>query len=232
MVQSEEIVERTFYASLLNTAIKMGYTINPDDYLPASPENEQKYKEDVSKIENFVSIFGVSNNHARGAKIAPRITVDLNAYYPGAVGMEKFGLEADENNQFNLVEYPFETKDISIDIHLVAKNMVELRLLHNIMYRALPARGYIRPYLNNWNEWVNQRILPSGNLFIEIANWYDYNDKEHGLLEKVYNYTCVDGVLDEYRNEDITIVPINDILTLIGTYDKSENDMLPLHITE
>lgn len=44
MVQSEEIVERTFYASLLNTAIKMGYTINPDDYLPASPENEQNIR--------------------------------------------------------------------------------------------------------------------------------------------------------------------------------------------
>lgn len=76
------------------------------------------------------------------------------------------------------------------------------------------------------------KVLPSGNLFIEIANWYDYDDKEHGLLEKVYNYTCVDGVLNEYKDEDITIAPINDILTLIGTYDKEENDMLPLHITE
>lgn len=119
--------------------------------------------------------------------------------------MEKFGLEADENNQFNLVEYPFETKDISIDIHLVAKNMVELRLLHNIMYRALPARGYIRPYLNNWDEWVNQRILPSGNLFIEIANWYDYNDKEHGLLEK---YTIILVLMEYLMNIRMKILPL------------------------
>jgi hypothetical protein len=232
MVQSEEIVERTFYVSLLSTAVKMGYTINPDDYLPASPENEQRYNADKNSIENFVSIFGVGNNHARGAKIAPRITVNLNAYYPGMIGMEKFGIEADQGNQFNLIEYPFETKDISIDIHLVAKNMQELRILHNIMYRALPARGYIRPYLNNYYEWISQKVLPSGNLYIEIANWYDYDDKEHGLLEKVYNYTCVDGVLNEYHDEEITIAPINDILTLIGTYDKEENDMLPLHISE
>lgn len=232
MVQSEEIVERTFYVSLLSTAIKMGYTINPDDYLPASLENEKRYHDDISKIPLFVNIFGVGNNHARGAKVAPRITVNLNAYYPGTIGMEKFGLEAEQGNQFNVVEYPFETKDISIDIHLVAKNMQELRILHNIMYRALPARGYIRPYLNNYYEWINQKVLPSGNLFIEIANWFDYDDKEHGLLEKVYNYTCVDGVLNEYKDEEITIAPINDILTLIGTYDKEENDMLPLHITE
>lgn len=232
MVQSEEIVERTFYVSLLNTAIKMGYTINPDDYLPASVENEQRYHKDKEAIPNFVSIFGVSNNHQRGSKICPRITVNLNAYYPGAIGMEKFGIESNEANQFNLVEFPFETKDISLDVHLVANNMKDMRLLHNIMYRALPARGYLRPYLNNYDEWVNQKIGPTGNLFIEIGNFYDYDDKEHGLLEKVYSYTCVDGVLEEYLNEDITIVPINDILTLIGTYDKSEGDMLPLHITE
>ena len=182
MVQSEEIVERTFYVSLLSTAIKMGYTINPDDYLPASLENEKRYHDDVSKIPLFVNIFGVGNNHARGAKVAPRITVNLNAFYPGTIGMEKFGLEAEEGNQFNVVEYPFETKDISIDIHLVAKNMQELRILHNIMYRALPARGYIRPYLNNYYEWINQKVLPSGNIFIELDTLYVYDDKEHGLL--------------------------------------------------
>lgn len=232
MVQSEEIVERTFYVSLLSTAIKMGYTINPDDYLPASPENEQRYHQDKEAILNFVSIFGVGNNHSRGAKICPRITVNLNAYYPGQIGMEKFGLEANKDNQFNLVEFPFETKDISLDIHLVANNMPDMRILHNIMYRALPARGYLRPYLNNYYEWVNQRINPTGNLFIEIGNFYDYDDKEHGILEKVYTYTCVDGILEEILNEDITVVPINDILTLIGTYDKLENDMLPLHIPD
>ena len=232
MVQSEEIVERTFYVSLLNTAIKMGYTINPDDYLPISPENEKRYHQDKEAIETFVNIFGVGNNHSRGAKICPRITVNLNAYYPGNIGMEKFGIEASEDNQFNLVEYPFETKDISLDVHLVANSMKDLRILHNIMYRALPARGYLKPYLNNYYEWINQRIAPTGNLFIEIGNFYDYDDKEHGILEKVYNYTCVDGILEEYQNSDITIVPINDILTLIGTYDKQENDMLPLHIPE
>lgn len=232
MVQSEEIVERTFYVSLLNTAIKMGYAINPDDYLPATPENEAKYHQDKEAIPNFVSIFGVGNNHSRGAKICPRITVNLNAYYPGTIGMEKFGIESSEASQFNVVEFPFETKDISLDVHLVANNMPDMRILHNIMYRALPARGYLKPYLNNYEEWVNQKVGPTGNLFIEIGNFYDYDDKEHGILEKVYSYTCVDGVLEEYINQDITIVPINDILTLIGTYDKQENDMLPLHIPE
>lgn len=229
MVQSEEIVERTFYASLLNTAVKMGYTINPDDYLPASPENEQRYHQDKEAITNFVSIFGVGNNHSRGSKICPRITVNLNAYYPGSIGIERFGIENEQAEQFNVVEYPYETKDISIDIHLVANNMPDMRILHNIMYRALPARGYLLPYLNNYYEWIDQNVGPTGNIFIEIANFYDYDDKEHGILEKVYNYTCVDGILEREVSDEV-IVPINDILTLIGTYDKSENDMLPIHV--
>lgn len=38
MVNTEEIVERTFYISLLHTALEKGLTVNPQDYLPVSPE--------------------------------------------------------------------------------------------------------------------------------------------------------------------------------------------------
>ena len=40
MVNTEEIVERTFYICLLTTALKRKLTLNPDDYLPLSLENE------------------------------------------------------------------------------------------------------------------------------------------------------------------------------------------------
>lgn len=42
MVNAEEIVERTFYICLLQTALKKGLTLNPEDYLPLSQENEKK----------------------------------------------------------------------------------------------------------------------------------------------------------------------------------------------
>lgn len=51
MVNSEEIVERTFYISLLSTMLEMGLTLNPEDFLPLSQENEkdsrgnQRYEE-------------------------------------------------------------------------------------------------------------------------------------------------------------------------------------------
>lgn len=232
MVNSEEIVERTFYASLLSTAINMGLTLNPDDYLPISQENESRYEQDKSNIENFVSIFGVGNNQTRGAKICPRITLDLQSYYPGMIGMEKYAIEDNANGNFNRVEHPFETKDISIDVHLVANNMPELRLLHSIMYLSLPARGYLVPYIGDFNEWVNKKLQPTGNIYIEIGNYYDYNDKEHGILEKVYSYTCNDSIIDYSNITDEDIKPINDIITLIGAYGKEETDMTTLHIQQ
>lgn len=232
MVNSEEIVERTFYASLLSTAINMGLTLNPDDYLPISQENESRYEQDKSNIKNFVSIFGVGNNQTRGAKICPRITLDLQAYYPGMIGMEKYAIEDNANGNFNRVEHPFETKDISIDVHLVANNMPELRLLHNIMYLSLPARGYLVPYIGDFKDWVNKKLQPTGNIYVEIGNYYDYNDKEHGILEKVYSYTCNDSIIDYSNITDEDIKPINDIITLIGAYGKEETDMTTLHIQQ
>ena len=232
MVNSEEIVERTFYASLLSTAIKMGLTLNPDDYLPISQENEDRFNKDKANIENFVSIFGVGNNQTRGAKECPRITLDLQSYYPGMIGMEKYAIENNTEGNYNRVEHPFETKDITIDVHLVANNMPDLRLLHNIMYMSLPARGYLVPYLNNFYEWVNQKVQPTCNIYIEIGNYYDYNDKEHGILEKVYSYTCNDSIIDYSNIIDGDIKPINDIITLIGAYGKSESDMTKVHIPQ
>lgn len=45
MVNTEEIVERTFYICLLQTALKKGLTLNPEDYLPLSQENEKGFKQ-------------------------------------------------------------------------------------------------------------------------------------------------------------------------------------------
>ena len=66
MVNSQEIIERSIYVAILNMAIKLGYTINPEDYLPTSAANAERFKEDLKKITDekgfYVSIFGVGNN--------------------------------------------------------------------------------------------------------------------------------------------------------------------------
>lgn len=84
MIESQEIIERTFYIALLNETLKRGLTINPTDYLdmnnnPPTPtlEGERKYKQDREAIgSKFISVFGIGNNQSRGIKDVPRITLN------------------------------------------------------------------------------------------------------------------------------------------------------------
>lgn len=223
MVSAQEIVERTFYISLLYTSIKMGVTLDPDQYLPLSEENQDRFQRDIEAMKKFIPIFGMGNNQARGAKTCPRITLELQAYYPGGIGVPAFDIEENDiGNNYQFVEYPWDTKDITIDVHLVANNQDDLRLLHTIMYYALPAKGYIAPYFNDFEEWKKARVLPSGNLFIEIGNFYDKNDVDHGILEKVYTYICKDGIIYQDNVPDPSdpdkpweLTPIKDISVLL-----------------
>lgn len=237
MVKSEEIIERTFYVSLLNTLLRANLTINPDNYLPLSLENEKRFQEDMSGLPKFVYLFGVGNNQVRGAKVTPRITIELNGYFSGDIGVPKVDYNGNTvENPYQVVEYPWETKDITLDIHLVANNQPDMRLLHSILFNSLPARGYIVPYLDNdFEAWQQQKIQPEGNLFIELTNYYDHPDLDHGLLEKVYTYLVKDGILEENlhpEDPDYTLTPIKDITVLIKPEDSIEENSAKLHVPD
>lgn len=221
METSQLIIERSLYASLLRVALKLNRTVNPEDFQPISSISQAKQERAIKALGNkYIGIYGVGNNQARGIKQVPRITIDLTAYYPGDLGVEQFIIgDIEDNEQYALYEQPFETKDTMFDIHLVANNSQDMRTLHQIMYTALPARGYIKPfreatladYLNN------PGLLKTGNIFLQVGNYYDHNDNDHGLLEKVYTYTCVDGLLDQKLSEGNPVSPINEIKTDIIT---------------
>ena len=101
------------------------------------------------------------------------------------------------------------------DIHLVANNSHDMRTLHQIMYTALPAKGYIKPFTESTiSEYLkNPGLYKTGNIFLQVGNFYDHNDIDHGLLEKVYTYTCVDGLLDQKLAEGNPVSPIKEIHT-------------------
>ena len=112
MVTTQEIIERSLYASLMQVALQLGKTINPELYLPVTVENQKRYQAAMDAIgDEFIYIFGVGNNQVRGPKIVPRITIDLNAYYPGNIGVEAFMVGDEiENNEYRQYSYPFETQ--------------------------------------------------------------------------------------------------------------------------
>lgn len=217
METSQLIIERSLYASLLRVALKLNRTVNPEDFQPISSISQAKQERAIKALGNkYIGIYGVGNNQARGIKQVPRITIDLTAYYPGDLGVEQFIIgDIEDNEQYALYEQPFETKDTMFDIHLVANNSQDMRTLHQIMYTALPARGYIKPFREaTLADYLNKPgLLKTGNIFLQVGNYYDHNDNDHCLLEKVYTYTCVDGLLDQKLSDGNQVSPIKEIKT-------------------
>lgn len=234
MVSTEEIIERSIYMNLLTVALKAGVTLDPEEYLGPTGlptvQGETRFQHDKAAMSKFVYIFGIGNNQERGIKETPRISMELKGYYPGSVGMERFQIDDSIPNNPRMVETGYLSKGVTVDIHLVAKTQKDIRLLHSIMYKALPTEGYIKPFFNNKEEFMRTGLLPSENIYLEVGNYYDHQDTEHGLLEHVYTYKVTDGIVDNNVLEDVQLVPIRDITCLIGTNEQSESSMTKLHV--
>ena len=232
MVSTEEIVERSVYMNILAVAIKSGHTVDPDDYLEnglPTIETEKRYKEDKAKIQKFIYVFGIGNNQDRGIKEVPRITLELQGYYPGNIGMERYQIDDTIKDNPRMIETGYTTKDIVIDVHLISKTQADMRLLHSILYKALPTQGYIKPYFNDRKSFIEEGLLKSDNIYLEVGNHYDHKDNGHGLLEHVYQYKITDGVVSDDIS-DVDLVPIRDISLLIGTDTQGYKEYDELHI--
>lgn len=221
------------YMNLLSVALKAGVTLDPDEYLNSSglptKETEARYLADKAKMKKFVYLFGIGNNQERGAKEVPRITLELQGYYPGVIGMERYQLDDTDKEHPRMIDTGYNTKDIVIDVHLVSKTQKDMRMLHSIMYKALPTQGYIKPYKGNKEEFMNSGLQRSENIYIEVGNYYDHVDTDHGLLEHVYQYKISDGVVSD-EILDMELVPIKDISVLIGTDTHGEKEYTEVHV--
>lgn len=213
MINSQEVIERSIYTALLNTAVKMGYSLDPEDFLPISPENAAKYEAAMKEIppDQFIYVFGTGNNQAKGAKKTPRIVVNSKGFFPGAVGMPRQLLQKEEGIGFTATEFPYEALDQFIDIHLVASNQDHMRLLHQIMFWSIPQRGYLKPY-------TEDSFLFTGNIFMEVTNFYDRPVFSDGIMEKVYEFIIYDCIIGERDNIPTDLVPIRDISLLLENY--------------
>lgn len=213
MINSQEVIERSIYSALLDTAVKMGYSLDPEDFLPISPENSKKYQDALNNLPNhpFISVYGTGNNLAKGALTTPRIVVNSKGFFPGAVGMPKQLIEKDGKKGFTATEFPYEALDQFIDVHLVASNQNHMRLLHQILFWSLPQRGYLKPY-------TEDQFLFSGNIFLEVTNFYDRPVLSDGVIEKIYEFIVYDCLIGDRADIPTDLAPITDISVLLENY--------------
>ena len=201
--------------ALLRVTIELGYGLDPNNYLPVSVENSEKFQQDLKNLNKYIPIIGTGNATSKDQKITPRIVLNARGFYPGNIGLPRELIEKAEGIGFTANEEPYETLDQYIDVHLVASNQDDLRLLHQIMFWALPQRGYIKPY-------TAEKFLPSGNIFIEVGNFFDYPNVNLGLLEKVYEYRIYDTLLGEKEDVITDIVPMTSVTVLLEKYGLPE----------
>lgn len=215
MVNSQEIIERSIYMALLRVTIELGYGLDPNNYLPVSVENSEKFQQDLKNLNKYIPIIGTGNATSKDQKITPRIVLNARGFYPGNIGLPRELIEKAEGIGFTANEEPYETLDQYIDVHLVANNQDDLRLLHQIMFWSLPQRGYIKPY-------TADKFLPYGNIFIEVGNFFDYPNVNLGLLEKVYEYRIYDTLIGEKEDVPTDIVPMTSVTLLLEKYGLPE----------
>lgn len=190
MVDSQEIIERSFYYSLLGVSVKMGLSLDPREY-PETRDGGKQFSEDKRLIQEnkglYIEIIGAGNNQEKAMKTGPKIVINPQTYIPGDVGLNRRMWERVENN-YIVSEVPFESSDLFIDVHLVSVNANENRLLHNVMFTSLPQRGYLKPYTYNQPPF-------DGNIFLIYSNSYDASSLDKGIIEKVYTYEVKDTLL-------------------------------------
>lgn len=221
MVNSQEVIERSIYSAILNTSVALGYSINPEEYLPVSEANSRKYAEAKKNLKKFVGIFGTGNNQSKDMKVTPRIVVNARGFYPGNIGLPKQLISKEEGIGYTATEVPYSTIDQYIDIHLVANNQEDLRLLHQITFYSIPQRGYLKPYNQD-------KFLFSGNIFLELVNFFDTPNLEVGIMEKIYQFVVEDTLAYE-NTEPLDWVPITDISAVIEAYDGSFSNTLNIN---
>lgn len=202
MITTQEILERSIYEAILNEALRQKVTLDPAVYHPVTPETEKQYKEDLKAIPHFVSIFGPGNSQSKGAKVTPRIVVDTHGFFPGGIGLPGY-VEEKQDGVYRPVEVPHDTLDQFVDIRLVSNNQEENRLLHQLMFFAIPQKGYIKPFYAD-------KLEKTGNIFIELVNFNDQPNLDQGFIEKVYQFAIYDCLLVLPRALD-DITPIKDI---------------------
>lgn len=211
MVNSQEIIERSIYEALLAVTMKLGYTINPNDYAPANAENSARFQEDKRKIEEekgrFIAIYGAGNNQSTDQKVTPRIVVNPRGFYPGDIGMPHKLIFEETGIGFTNSETPYETINQFVDIHLVSNNIDDARLLQQICFWSIPQRGYIKPY-------TYKKFRFSGNIFLELVNFQDIPNLNYGLIEKIYQFQVYDCLPDSFGGGE-PISPILDISALL-----------------
>jgi len=232
----QELIERSLFEAIRKEVVDKGYL--PDITLyPDTPVGYQDYIDDINTIiasRGFaIEIYNEGSNMAKEVKKAPRIVINTGNFLPGALGGDPQREFIDLGLEYRAQVTPPQTVDFYINIHLISANVQQERILNSLLALAIPRRGYI-PHYND----------PKETIFCRYLNFYNLDDPDMGLLEKVYAYEIPDCYDSEpivfqapgYNNgiiakiTEISVHP-NVLKYIEGTWGLVETDPLVVRYT-
>lgn len=192
----EQRVERSIFHALRKKLVEWGYlpdittfdVENPD--ITIATAAQAAYEAAMVTIHNdkgfVIEVFNFASNQNLGIKKVPRIVVEIESFMIGQLGVDpsKSFITTTEGS-YTAVQYDSMLSDFYFNIHLVANDAKQSRLLHQVMVNALPRRGYIK--------WYDQAaLLESQNLLVRYVSNADFSFLSEGIIEKVYRYEIPD----------------------------------------
>ncbi len=214
----QESIERSFFEAIRLLLVAEGYTPNIADAAsyPNTEAGYEAYLAALAAIANGVKgfateVFSTSNPQDKGTLNLPRISLNTSAFLPGVTGYDSSAQPVwnSETNKFELFNYDSRTYMLFLDCMVSAKTQTQLRILMDIVHRALPQMGYLKYYDN------------TELFFIELSSFQEQNDATGGILEYNYRYEVPDiqwvaPIKQTEGGSPIEIAPITQIT--LNTY--------------
>jgi len=201
-----EVLERSIWLRLLDTAVSMGYTpdINDATLYPNTPAGQIAYQNALKTIRTnkgfAIEVFGNSGVDAKGDKEDPRIVLISEQFQPGEIGMnpDKFYVLGD--NGYEAFRYPSRTSKFFYRVMMLGSKTTHFRILNGILSVAIPIRGYVSSYLDPTVKYYNER-----------TNYMEYDDAKAGIFERAYRYFIDDVFEVDLEAIETGIAPIESI---------------------
>jgi len=185
----QEVIERSFFEAIRLLLVADGYTpdIANSGLYPNTPTGYQAYlvalKGIATGAKGFsIEVFGASNPLDRETKDLPRITIQTSAFLPGSIGYDTAPQKVlnTETNKYELFIYDSRTYDLFLDCTVSAKTQAQLRVMMDIIHRAIPNMGYLKYYHN------------TEYFFVENSSFQDQTNASNKVLGYNYRYEVPD----------------------------------------
>lgn len=181
---TQQVVERSIFEEIRLELVDKGYL--PDITTFTNNEAGQLlYEAAVEAIvvdKGFaIELFSTGTNKAKHVKKTPRIVMRSGSFLPGALGGSPSRYYSDQGTNYSALVTPPQTVDYYINFHLVSEDVEQERILAAILALTLQRRGYVTR-IDDANK----------TFFCRYLNYYDGDNVDEGIIEKIYSYEIPD----------------------------------------